>query len=111
MAKTTAQVEEGTVVVTYGELNEGHLKSIRLTSVNQAKELASQFIRVIPDELEWYEKEIKKWNGKEALVLSHQDDDTFYFSATVISAYTDPDRKPRLAGFHKFVSDNKVDDE
>lgn len=75
--------------ITYGRIDihacEG-LHTLVVTSKDEAKDMAKSFIQVIPDDLDSYERDIDKWNGVDKLVLTHSDDDSFYFSITRLSA-------------------------
>lgn len=99
-------------VVTYGELNGNQIKTVVVMGKEAVKKMASEFITVIPDDLEDYKKDIKAWKGKDALIFNHQDDDTFYFSATLGPAsdaqLPDP---PDTDSFHAFVSEYAVEDD
>lgn len=101
--KTTPQF-----AVTYGRLNfspdEEGLDTVFLGSIDEVKELAGQFIHVIPDDLPPYKKDIKKWNGTGQLLIVHQDDDSFYFSAVAIQQTTD------LTKFSQFCEEFNHDD-
>lgn len=98
----------GTYAVVYGRtdaLHEGEgLNTIFLADVEAVKEMARQFIKVIPDDLEGYEKDIKRWTGKNVLSFAHQDDDTFYFSATPFTAFAKNMKK-----FNEFVAEFNAD--
>lgn len=89
--------------VTYGRLNfmpgEEGLETLFVASTDEVKQLASQFIHVIPDDLPPYKKDIKQWDGTGQLLIVHQDDDSFYFSAVPVAVSTD------TSNFDGFVSD------
>lgn len=94
--------------VTYGQTDHIHstgegLETLFLSSKELVKELALEFIQVIPDELEPYQEEITNWDGKSRLTICHQDDDTFLFQATPISLTLD------FAAFRQFVADNNAE--
>lgn len=73
--------------VTYGRTDyfaEEGLQTIFVSSAEEVRALAKQFIHVIPDDLEDYLKDIKQWKPTQRLHITHQDDDTFLFQADPI---------------------------
>lgn len=95
--------------VTYGRTDyfaEEGLRTIFVTHSDEVKQLASQFIQVIPDDLDSYKQDIKDWDGTSPLVITHQDDDTFLFSVTPIQKTVEG-----IAAFQDFVSTFAVADE
>jgi hypothetical protein len=93
--------------VTYGRLNflsdEEGLETLFVDSSDEVKRLASQFITVIPDDLEDYKADIKKWDGMSQLRFVHQDDDSFFFSADPIKTST------AFTKFSDFVSEFQME--
>jgi hypothetical protein len=104
MTKTPPQF-----AVTYGRLNfmsdEPGLETLFVGSSDEVKQLASDFITVIPDDLASYKKDIKKWKGTDQLLIVHQDDDSFFFSAVPIAPSMDH------TNFSNFVSEFAVKDD
>ncbi len=95
--------------VTYGRTDyfaEEGLRTIFVTHSDEVKQLASQFIQVIPDDLDSYKQDIKDWDGSSTLVITHQDDDTFLFSVTPIQKTVEG-----IAAFQDFVSTFMVPDD
>jgi len=89
--------------VVFGRMDfsaEEGLITVFAASTAQVRKMASEFIQVIPDDLEGYEEDIKEWDGKAPLLITHQDDDTFYFSATKINGVTED-----MSAFSAFVSE------
>ena len=80
------------------------LDTIFVKSVKDVKKWALEFVKVIPDDIDDQVKEIEDWDGSAPLVFAHQDDDTFYFSANLVSLTKDFDK------FTRFVSHNRVED-
>ena len=93
--------------VTYGRLNfmpgEDGLETLFVGSIDEVKAIADQFIHVIPDDLPPYRKDIKRWTGNDQLLIVHQDDDSFYFSAVPVKTTAD------MSAFATFVSDYNHD--
>jgi hypothetical protein len=89
--------------ITYGRLNflpnEDGLETLFVETVGEAKNLALQFIQVIPDDPESYIEDVNEWPGKDRLRIVHQDDDSFYFSVTPIQLTDD------IAKFSQFVTE------
>lgn len=69
-------------VITYGRLDAGDLRVLTVNGLDAARALALDFIQVIPDDLVSYQAHINTWNADVPLVITHQDDDSFFFSAT-----------------------------
>lgn len=94
--------------VTYGLLDffaEEGLRTLFLSTADEVRELAEEFITVIPDDLDDYRSDIQDWNGKDRLLIRHQDDDTFYFSAVQVPTSPTMD----FSDFHDFVRDYAVE--
>lgn len=95
--------------VTYGRLNfmrgESGLETLFVGTLDEAKQLASQFIVVIPDDLSPYKNDIKNWDGSSQLLIVHQDDDSFYFSAVPVKSSDD------FTTFSDFVAQFAVESE
>lgn len=90
--------------VTYGNtdfFDEEGLKTIFFATAEEVREAASEFIKVIPDDLEGYQEDIKKWDGNSNLVITHADDDTFLFSVTPIHVTVEEDIS-RMQAFLSF---------
>jgi hypothetical protein len=93
--------------ITYGRTDffaEEGLRTLFVASVDEVKQLATQFITVIPDDLADYQDEIAKWDGEGIFTITHQDDDTFLFQATPIHLSVD------FTSFRSFVADFRHDD-
>src|SRR5271157_2442053 len=80
------------------------LRTIFVATEENVRSMATQFIKVIPAELDSYEEDIVKWDGNSDLKLEHQDDDTFLFYATPVKLKTD------TSDFDDFVSEFAIDD-
>lgn len=92
--------------VTYGRTDffaEEGLETLLIATKEEVKQLALQFINVIPDDLDSYKEDIAKWNGKSRFIITHQDDDTFYFSVIPFAAKVAT--KAEMAKFHSFVKE------
>lgn len=87
--------------------NDEGLSMLFPSSPEEVRELATAFIAVIPDDLDYYQKQIKEWNGHDRLIITHQDDDTFLFSVTTIPVALTGD----LDAFNTFVSTFAVPDD
>lgn len=96
------------ITVVYGELNNANLNVVTVKSVAEAKKLAIQFIKVVPDDIDEVIAEINAWNGEKAVDWYHQDDDFFYISLTPVRLSTQP---AALKEFKSFVEDYEVADE
>jgi hypothetical protein len=79
------------------------LHQVFVSTEAEVRDLATQFIQVIPDDPEPYLEDIKNWNPDSELLITHQDDDTFLFQCKAISLTTD------LSDFNKFVTDFNAD--
>jgi oligoribonuclease NrnB/cAMP/cGMP phosphodiesterase (DHH superfamily) len=77
------------------------LEVIQVASADEVRSLANQFINVIPDDLDWYQNYIKRWNEEDRLLITHQDDETFYFSATRATM--------NLGNFHRFIKNSTTE--
>lgn len=114
--ETNTVTEKNAYVINYGRLltspvgddyTNPEMVTIIAVGVDQVKRLALEFIHVIPDDLASYTQDITDWTGTGALVLSHQDDDTFYFSATL--AFMPLDSTLDLSGFFAFTEAYSAD--
>jgi hypothetical protein len=97
-------------IVTYGELNDANIKTLVVAGQEAVRKMAFQFITVIPDDLDWYQDQIKAWKGRTGLTLAHQDDDSFYFSVVPGPSSDAQLPDPDMASFRSFVSNYAVDD-
>lgn len=92
-------------VINYGCLDDLYhdgLQTIVVDSSQEVRRLATKFIEVIPDDPDQYLDHVKAWDPETTiLVLTHQDDDTFYFSAVRVGLASD------LSDFMKFCQDFK----
>jgi hypothetical protein len=87
------------------------LRQVFVATVDEVKELALQFIDVIPDDLDDYKADINKWDGSDVLTVTHQDDDTFLFKATPITVASGPRDFADFAGFVSEFYHDSGDDE
>ena len=102
--------------VTYGRTDyfaEEGLQTVFCNSVAEVKDLAKQFIYVIPDDLVDYKADIVAWSGKDNLVITHQDDDTFLFSAVPVptSKKAASEAMSKFASFVSMFQDDSGDEE
>jgi hypothetical protein len=72
------------------------LSHVLVSSLDEAKALATQFLSVIPDNVDRELNAISAWDGTSKFEVNHQDDDHFYFSAfplvadsTAVAKFTD----------------------
>jgi hypothetical protein len=95
--------------ITYGNIIDTSsvdcLHTIFVSSTQKVKKLALKFIKVIPDNIDNYTSDIENWNGEDKLLITHQDDDAFYFSATLIQLTDD------FSEFTNFVSANSSEED
>jgi hypothetical protein len=103
-------METNPVAITYGRTHNNEIRTFFVSSMDKAKEVAKEFIHVFPAELESYVTFIDKWDGKDSLVITHQDDDTFYFNATVVSVFLDFEDETSDDTFTQFVKDFNSDE-
>lgn len=98
------------IAITYGRTHNNEIATFFVETVEEAKSLAADFITVIPDDLESYQADIDAWTGDSPLVFTHQDDDTFYFNATKVGIYIEPEGEG-LDEFSQFVAAFAFEDE
>lgn len=76
-------------VIAYGRVDtfvrEG-LSHVLVSSLDEAKAMATQFLSVIPDDVDQELNAIAAWDGNSKFEVNHQDDDHFYFSAFPLTA-------------------------
>ena len=105
-------MDDSPVAITYGRVYNNEIVTFFVADMKDAKEIAKEFIKVIPDDPDEYVKDVNAWDGKASLVITHQDDDTFYFNATVCGFYHDTeDNNLDREEFEMFVNDFRVEDE
>lgn len=98
------------VAITYGRTYNNEIATFFVKDTIEAKKVAKTFIQVIPDDLEVYIKNIDSWDGKVSFVITHQDDDTFYFNATPCNFFMD-DTDSENSDFMDFVEAFAIDSE
>lgn len=113
--ETNKKSSSKVLIVTYGEV-QGLLEdnnSLVTFAINAtlglAKELAKEFVKVIPDDMEPYVQDIDDWKGDGPFVLYHEDDDHFYFSATLVGGSLTGPQTDAVVDFQKFVDQNDAD--
>lgn len=100
------------VVITYGVLDSDasqalDLRSFLVPNATVARALAHTFLDVIPDDITGYQDQVNAWAGAvdAPLVITHQDDDTFFFCAVQTGGcFMEPTQD--LSAFHRFVQEN-----
>lgn len=99
------------VAITYGRTFNNEIATFFVKDVEEAKKVAKEFIEVIPADLDEYVNDIDGWDGKASLVITHQDDDTFYFNATVCGFFLDIEDHDHRDDFTDFIIALRVEDE
>ena len=79
------------------------LHGIFVASEKEVRDLATKFIKVIPDDPDVYLEDVKNWDPTKALVIKHSDDDNFLFSCIPIILTTE------FSEFEKYTEDFNAD--
>lgn len=76
-------------VIVYGRVDtfirEG-LSHVLVSSLDEAKTLATQFLSVIPENVDRELNAISAWDGTSKFEVNHHDDEHYYFSAFPLTA-------------------------
>ena len=98
-----------TFVINHGRLDNNQIKTIVVNDLSVAKRLALDFTQVIPCDPAGYQKRITEWTGNDSFLMTHQDDDSFFFSAIWTpglfwNSEDDVLVKSQLEQFKKFIN-------